>query len=281
MNNKSIKDLTSIDRKKIYRNLYNSKLKQRDKVDNVDLKNIDEETYLKKQSKIIENAMLPISNNIQKSIDNISENQNKYSIEYPYSYTPITDLPENYVSDQLMIPDKLTDSSTNTEVHIDKNLDKELILHYKLLLPSDIIKKSENDAKSYILQTNDYTIEKNKEWGRTKGNIKNKNDRALLDRKINGFRDYRERLLQLKLALDKGLLSGKGFKEKNKNKNKSIIYYHNPNELIKKLETICASADIGNDSVYNDGIMILDELLKYKHITKIEHKSIFDKFFNK
>ena len=65
------------------------------------------------------------------------------------------------------------------------------------------------------------------------------------------------------------------------NQNYKVIYYNNPEKLIKKLDVICGSIYSGNSSneVRNQGITILDELLKLKRITKRIHEKIYNNYF--
>ena len=65
------------------------------------------------------------------------------------------------------------------------------------------------------------------------------------------------------------------------NQNHRVIYYNNPEKLIKKLEVICGSLKAGNTSneVKNQGISILDELLKLKRITKRIYEKIYNNHF--
>jgi len=57
-------------------------------------------------------------------------------------------------------------------------------------------------------------------------------------------------------------------------------YYSSPDELINRLELLCAERDIGNDSieVRNEIMSILDILLKSKIIDKAYHKDMFRKW---
>ena len=65
------------------------------------------------------------------------------------------------------------------------------------------------------------------------------------------------------------------------NQNYKVIYYNNPEKLIKKLEVICGTLKAGNTSneVKNQGISILDELLKLKRITKRIYEKIYNNHF--
>lgn len=59
-----------------------------------------------------------------------------------------------------------------------------------------------------------------------------------------------------------------------------LIYYNNPDALIKKLEIICGSINAGNTSskIRNHAILILDELLKLKRISKKIYEGIFNNY---
>jgi hypothetical protein len=57
-------------------------------------------------------------------------------------------------------------------------------------------------------------------------------------------------------------------------------YYSSPNELINRLELLCAENDIGNDSIEirNEIMSILDILLKNKIIDNVHHEELFRKW---
>ena len=63
--------------------------------------------------------------------------------------------------------------------------------------------------------------------------------------------------------------------------NFKVIYYNNPEKLIKKPDTICGSIDAGNSTnqIRNQGVTILDELLKLKIIAKHMHGNIYNYYF--
>ena len=63
--------------------------------------------------------------------------------------------------------------------------------------------------------------------------------------------------------------------------NYKVVYYNNPEKLIKKLDVICGSINAGNTSnqIRNNSVTILDELLKLKRITKRMHEKIYNKYF--
>ena len=65
------------------------------------------------------------------------------------------------------------------------------------------------------------------------------------------------------------------------NQNYKAIYYNNSEKLIEKLDVICGSIEAGNSSneVRNQGITILDELLKLKRITKRIYEKIYNNYF--
>lgn len=61
-----------------------------------------------------------------------------------------------------------------------------------------------------------------------------------------------------------------------------VIYYNNPEELVDKLELVIGSMQSGNNSTsqINEGIKIIDELLKIKKITPEEHEILFNNHFS-
>ena len=65
------------------------------------------------------------------------------------------------------------------------------------------------------------------------------------------------------------------------NQSYKVIYYNNPEKLIEKLDVICGSINAGNSSLelINQGITILDELLKMNRITKRIYEKIYNNHF--
>jgi len=63
--------------------------------------------------------------------------------------------------------------------------------------------------------------------------------------------------------------------------NYKAIYYRDPEKLIEKLDVICGSINAGNTSyeLKNQGITILDELLRVKRITKRLYEKIYNNYF--
>jgi hypothetical protein len=56
----------------------------------------------------------------------------------------------------------------------------------------------------------------------------------------------------------------------------------NPNEMLDDLELICGSLESGNNNedMINEGISIIDELLKMKQINPEVHEQIYNKYFS-
>jgi len=181
----------------------------------------------------------------------------------------------------------------------DKGLDFELLEHYKLLKPSEIFNEEEpRELVCAYIKTIDCNL---KRWGGQIGNMQDKNsgEYKLLRRKIDAMRAYKDRIKDLLKALP---LAGRGGGENAMPKGipkgipkgrKSIFskncrmqnlieykYYSSPDELINRLELLCAERDIGNDSieVRNEIMSILDILLKNKIIDKVHHEEMFRKW---
>ena len=158
----------------------------------------------------------------------------------------------------------------------DKGLDFELLEYYKYLKPSELLDEGEPQelVSGYIKNIDCYLMK----WGGQIGNIKDKNSEEykLLRRKIDGMRAYKDRIKDLVKVLP---LAGSGGGTL-KNNLIEYKYYSSPDELIKRLELLCAERDIGNDSieVRNEIMSILDILLKSKIIDKAYHKEMFRKW---
>jgi hypothetical protein len=54
-----------------------------------------------------------------------------------------------------------------------------------------------------------------------------------------------------------------------------------PNELMNDLKLICASIDAGNNNpeLTNEGIRIIDSLLKLKVLSPEQHEKLYKKYF--
>ena len=131
-------------------------------------------------------------------------------------------------------------------------------------------------------------------WGGRIGNIQDKNSEAYkqLRHKIDGMRTYKDRIKDILKALPLACRGGKAVpKGRIFSKNSRIAesrmqnliqykYYSSPDELINRLELLCAERDIGNDSieVLNEIMSILDILLKNKIIDKVDHEEMFSKW---
>ncbi len=177
----------------------------------------------------------------------------------------------------------------------DKDLDIELLEFYKLLKPSEILGEGEpRELVSGYIKYIDCNLMK---WGGQIGNIKDKKseDYKILRRKIDGMRAYKERIKDLLKALplagrggEAATASSEGRKGRIPKYHSKIFsnnliqykYYSSPDELIKRLELLCAERDIGNDSieVINEIMSILDILLKSKIVDKAYHKEMFRKW---
>jgi len=171
----------------------------------------------------------------------------------------------------------------------DKGLDIELLEHYKLLKPSEILDEEEpRELVCAYIKSIDTNL---KRWGGRISNVQDKNSEEykLLRRKIDAMRAYKDRIKDLLKALP---LAGRGGHPRkgrmlkypsSKIFSKNLIeykYYSSPDELINRLELLCAERDIGNDSieVRNEIMSILDILLKNKIIDKVHHEEMFRKW---
>jgi hypothetical protein len=176
----------------------------------------------------------------------------------------------------------------------DKGMDIELLNCYKFLKPSEIIREEEPQelVAAYITDI-DYNL---KSWGGRIAKIQDKDlkEYKQLRRKIDGLRAYKDRIKDLLKALP---LAGGGDEAPEKREASSCCpkgrilnsmflnpieykYYSSPDELINRLELLCAERDIGNDSteVRNEIMAILDILLKSKIIDKVDHEEMFRKW---
>jgi len=169
----------------------------------------------------------------------------------------------------------------------DKGLDFELLEHYKLLKPSEIFNEEEpRELVCAYIKNIDCNL---KRWGGQIANVQDKNsgEYKLLRRKIDAMRVYKDRIKDLLKALP---LAGRGGGENAKATPKGRVlkypnlieykYYSSPDELINRLELLCAERDIGNDSieVRNEIMSILDILLKSNIIDKVDHEEMFSKW---
>jgi hypothetical protein len=168
----------------------------------------------------------------------------------------------------------------------DKGLDIELLGHYKLLKPSEILDEEEpRELVCAYIKNIDTNL---KRWGGRISNIQDKNstEYKLLRRKIDAMRTYKDRIKDLLKALPlagRGGAMPKGRIGKSRlfsNKSIEYKYYSSPDELVNRLELLCAERDIGNDSieVRNEIMAILDILLKSKIIDKVDHEEMFRKW---
>jgi hypothetical protein len=159
----------------------------------------------------------------------------------------------------------------------DKGLDIELLGHYRFLKPSEILGEEEpRELVCAYIKTIDTNLKK---WGGQISNVQDKNSEEykLLRRKIDGMRAYKDRIKDLLKALP---LAGRGGPSGGKGHLIEYKYYSSPDELINRLELLCAERDIGNDSieVRNEIMSILDILLKNKIIDKAHHEEMFRKW---
>jgi predicted transcriptional regulator len=188
----------------------------------------------------------------------------------------------------------------------DNELDFELLKRYNYLKPSELfrVEKPRELVCTYIKEIDTRLMS----WGGQIAKIKDKKSEEynLLSHKIEGMRAYKERIKDLLRALT---LAGRGttpvvgggeaapkgqilkYPSKIFPKNYRIAesrmqnlieykYYSSPDELIYRLELLCAERDIGNDSieVRNEIMSILDLLLKNKIIDKVYHEQLFRKW---
>ena len=73
----------------------------------------------------------------------------------------------------------------------------------------------------------------------------------------------------------------KSFKGKGVRRGRGVVFYNNPQELLKKLAVILGEMEAGNTSIKirNMGQTILDTLLENKNINKSSYQKIVKKYF--
>ena len=74
-------------------------------------------------------------------------------------------------------------------------------------------------------------------------------------------------------------MKGSGIRKKQRGGN--VVYFNNPNQLLKTLELIIGKILAGNTSISmrNMGVSILDTLLKTSTINKSQHNKLYKKYF--
>ena len=76
-------------------------------------------------------------------------------------------------------------------------------------------------------------------------------------------------------------IKGSGLKKKTK-KGGQVMFFNNPNEMLKKLELIIGSMIAGNNSIElrNTGVALLDILLKNSILNRPQYNKIYKNYFN-
>ena len=74
--------------------------------------------------------------------------------------------------------------------------------------------------------------------------------------------------------------TGSGLK-KRKQRGKGVVFFNDPNQLLKKLELIIGEVVAGNTSIdmRNMGVHILDTLLKIATINPSQYDKLYKKYF--
>jgi hypothetical protein len=196
---------------------------------------------------------------------------------------------------------------TREKLDPDKGLDIELLEYYKLLKPSEILQ--DEDPRELITAYVKNIDTNLKRWGRQISRIQDKeaDQWMLLRRKIDSMRVYKYRIQDILKVLPLGRSAAKllrtectkklecrrhelresrsaeGVTEGSRTegaRRQQYKYYKAPDELINRLELLCAEMDIGNDSieVRNEIMTLLDCLLQEKVINTKEYKELFSKW---
>ena len=102
-------------------------------------------------------------------------------------------------------------------------------------------------------------------------------DKCMVDILTKGFnpnRKYSDKTKEMYQTITK--ISGSGH-----NKTSSIGIFSNADELVDKLELIIGSKNAGNTSreMLNEGVLIIDALLKHRKINKEDHKKLYNMYF--
>ena len=76
-------------------------------------------------------------------------------------------------------------------------------------------------------------------------------------------------------------MKGSGINSR-KHRGGNIMFFNNPNELLKKLEVVIGSKLAGNTSIdlRNTGVNILNTLLKLATINRSQYNKLYKKYFN-
>lgn len=180
-------------------------------------------------------------------------------LEDPPYYSPGVDYSKVKYDDNKILNDIGLENYKDFEKSLEefKGEDRESYYNLFMLDLNDKRKEIPNSKRENTRKINNGSITEEKgKQNREKLNIQGE----VLDR----FKLY---LKNLKVG--KGLTGG------------NIMFFNNPNELLKKLEIILGEIAAGNTSIKmrNMGVKILDILLKTKTINKTQHKKRF-KYFN-
>ena len=154
-----------------------------------------------------------------------------------------------------------------------------------------------NGLKKY----NPYKIRQNNTFGNlyidpnelVKGHLKAyKNNKLVLSQKIdaslfdlltkryNSNKDYSNKAIEtFNKLLELSSLPKLGSGVHSKKANLNVIYYSNPNDLLKKLELLSSAKKAGNTGVDNDINSILDELLRCGAVSKSVYKQLYKNIF--
>ena len=102
-------------------------------------------------------------------------------------------------------------------------------------------------------------------------------DKCMVDILTKGFnpnRKYSDKTKEMYQTITK--ISGSGH-----NKTSSIGVFSSADELVDKLELIIGSKNAGNTSreMLNEGVLIIDALLKHRKINKEDHKKLYNLYF--
>lgn len=215
----------------------------------------------KKLKEATQNQIIPAITELNKNQEIFSKTQNKM-IDYITSVTEKSQLPSTSVTEKSHSPSTLV-----TDIDFDKDFDKKILTDFELPMPSAFIKqiKDINERNTKIdeyIQSVNAVIRK---YGSKKGAAKTNGDDDELERIssiLGQLQAYRDCLATIKQGSRFQIGSG---------------IYCDGNEMVERLQLLCASKQAGNDSkeVYNEMVDILDKLLNLKLISKATHKKIF------
>ena len=219
--------------------------------------------------------------------------QDKQLAPEPPQYEPLLEeipkeLPPEYdydeevdyaIHDEDLTMDRLNELSLKNYQDLEEVYNNpEMTRKNKLAYFQKIINKAERERNRLKGSKSDVTKKYNKgeinEATRQTRNKKIDNDRAILADYIN-FNN--EIIKELKIEKKGSGIRGRGRKQRGGN----VMFFNDPNQLLKKLELIIGEILAGNTSIKmrNMGVNILGTLLKIATINRSQYNEIYNNYF--